>query len=93
MSEPVLIDPTDEILVTFQWADYLGPGMTISSVSYTVPAPLATFGEAMNMSEATSQVGLRNAVHGVTYHVRARATLSNGEFVNNTIAVRGHRGI
>jgi len=85
----VLLDPSDNTLITIDWADVLASGITLSSVTHTVPSPLAKGTETTNSGTGQSQVKVSGAVHGAMYMVEAQATLSNGDVVNRQFPVRG----
>ena len=84
-----LLDPGDSVLLTVDWADALVPGVTLSSVVHTPPAPLTKGIETTNTGTGQSQVRVSGAVHGALYMIEAAATLSNGEIVNRQFPVRG----
>ena len=83
----ILLDPSDNAVVTFDWSDVLPAGVTISSASHTVDAPLVKGVETNSTS--TSAVKVSGAVHGAMYSVAGQATLSNGEIINRQFPVRG----
>lgn len=86
MTDVVLLDPSDNALVTFEWAG-LPDGVTLSSVVHTVPSPLVKGTESTNAGAGTStvKVGAGTAAHGQRYMVEAQATLSNGETLNRQV--------
>jgi hypothetical protein len=88
MSDVVLLDPSDNVLVTFQWTD-MPAGATLSGVVHSVPSPLVKGVESTNAGQATStvKVGAGTAVHGQRYMLEAQATLSNGEVLNRQVPV------
>ena len=88
MPDVLLIDPSDNVLVTFEWAD-LPDGVTLSTVLHSVPSPLVKGTESTNAGAGTStvKVGAGTAVHGQRYMVEAQATLSNGETLNRQVPV------
>ena len=83
----ILLDPSDNAFVTFDWADVLPAGVTINSASHTVDAPLVKGTETSTAS--TSMVKVSGAVHGAMYAIAGQATLSNGEVINRQFPVRG----
>jgi hypothetical protein len=86
MSNVVLFNPSDNAFVTFDWSDVLPSGVTLSSVAYTLPAPLS--GVPGPISGTLSQIKLTGAVHGDIYQIAGAATLSNTENINRVFPVR-----
>jgi hypothetical protein len=86
LSNVILFNPSDNAFVTFDWSDVLPAGVTLSSVAYTLPAPLTKGAESS--SGAQSQVKISGAVHGDIYQIAGAATLSNTEVVNRVFPVR-----
>jgi hypothetical protein len=86
MTDVVLFDPSDNVLVTFEWTD-LPVGATLGTVVHTVPAPLVKGTEATNAGQGTStvKVGGGTAAHGQRFMIEATATLSNGETLNRQV--------
>lgn len=86
MSNVILFNPSDNALITFDWSDVLPATVTVSSVTYTAPAPLtATPGV---VASPQSQVKITGAVHGAIYQINGQATLSNGEVINRVFPIR-----
>lgn len=67
-------------------------GVTVSNIAFTIPPPLSSFAISPDLANKKSTVGLQGAVHGVTYQVRATATLSSGEDIVENVTVRGFNG-
>jgi hypothetical protein len=89
VSEPLLIDPGDNVIVTIDWSAELGTGVTLSSVTHTVPSPLSKNAESTDVANNRSSVKLSGVVHGGLYAMEGQATLSNGETVNRQVMLRG----
>ncbi len=85
----VLLDPSDSAIITVDWSDALASGITLSSVTHTVPSPLTKVSESTNTSTGQSQVRVSGAVHGSMYMIEAQATLSNTEVINRQFPARG----
>jgi hypothetical protein len=87
----ILLDPSDQALITINWAEEALPqGVTLQgNVVHTVPSPLTKVSEATNNGAGTSQVKVSGAVHGGVYMIEAQATLSNGEVINRQFPARG----
>lgn len=85
----VLLDPSDNALITIDWTDVLSGSVTLSSVTHTVPSPLSKGTESTNTGTGQSQVRVSGAVHGAMYMIEAQATLSNGDVINRQFPVRG----
>ena len=83
----LLFDPSDDAIVTFNWADVLPSGVTVSSVTHTVDSPLVKGAESNTTT--TSSVKVSGALHGGLYMVTGSATLSNGEVINRQFPIRG----
>jgi hypothetical protein len=88
MSEVVIFNPNDEQAVPITW-DGLG-ALTISSVTFDALVDATV--TAVGISGNVTTFKLTGADHGRTYQVRATATLSNGNKVARTIAVRCFNG-
>lgn len=88
-SDIVLLDPSDDAVITIDWADVLNGVVSLAGVVHTVPSPLSKGTESTNSSTGLSQVKVSGAVHGTLYMLEASATLSNGEIINRQIPVRG----
>lgn len=85
----ILLDPSDEALVTIDWADVLPASVTLSSVTHTAPSPLVLVSQATDIAQGRSQAKVRGATHGALYMLEAQATLSNGEIINRQFPARG----
>lgn len=85
-----LIDPGDDATFQMDWSDALADGVTLSSVSHSVPAPLVKVTETT--SSPMSYVRVSGAQHGQTYLVEASATLSTGEVLNRQFPLRCFNG-
>jgi hypothetical protein len=88
--EPLLLHPNESITHTFQFGGDLPVGVTVVGVVVTA-APLTQAGGTLTGSDYL--VRLSGAVHGETYQVNARATLSSGDQVSRTVAIRGFAGV
>lgn len=88
MTDIVLYNPSDTIIVTFDWNADLATGITVTSVVHTVPAPLTKISEATNAGAGQSQVKFSGGVHGEIYQILGAATLSEGEVLNRAVPVR-----
>lgn len=88
MSEVVIFNPNDEQAVPITW-DGLG-ALTIASVTYDSLDGATITGAGIVGNVTTFK--LVGADHGRTYQVRATVTLTNGNKVARTIAVRCFNG-
>jgi len=91
--EPYLLHPNEELIHTFDFSADVPVSVTVQAVSMTVPSPLVAAGGSLDTLTSRYAVRISGAVHGVTYHVVARAQLSNTEFVSKVIAIRGHSSV
>lgn len=97
MSEFFHLHPDAKEFFTFDWSEEIpagSPAITISSVSYSIspnssPQQLRSFDTAEQFSVFKTSIGLQGALHGRTYQVTAKCTLSNGEVIHKGIAVIG----
>ncbi len=80
---------SSEFKYTFDWTEEATGLLTLTGVTYTVPAELEKFADSPNLAGKTSLIGLRGVVHGALYHVVALGTLSNGEKVPKSLTIRG----
>ena len=82
-----------KLLYTFDWAAEVPAAVTINSpVVYVIPSPLSQFASSEDLGNKKSTIGLQGALHGETYQVQAKATLSNTEVVVKNLTVRGING-
>lgn len=78
----------DTIAYSADFTDWTTGGATVSSVSWDVtPTGPTISGESLVGS--VSEAKLAGVSFGVVYRFRAEATLSTGEAVSETIAIRG----
>lgn len=84
-----LLDPSDSALITIDWSDVLPVGVTLGTVTHTVPSPLSKVSEATDVPNKKSQVKVSGALHGGMYMIEGQTTLSNGEVINRQWPVRG----
>lgn len=89
MTNVVLINPSDQLLITFDYSNELATGITLVSATHTVPSPMTKISESTDTANALSQVKVSGAVHGQTQMIGGQATLSNGEIINRQFPVRG----
>jgi hypothetical protein len=85
----VLINPSDQLVITFDYSNELASGITLTSATHTVPSPMTKVSESFDTANALSQVKVSGAVHGQTQMIGGQATLSNGEIINRQFPVRG----
>jgi len=85
----VLANSTDQIVITFDYSNELTTGITLVSATHTVPSPMTKISESTDAPNALSQVKVSGAVHGLTVPIGGQATLSNGELINRVFPVRG----
>lgn len=91
MSVP-LTDPGDSAFFELDWSDALGTGVTLSSVSHSVPSGLTLVSESTDTADSTSAVRISGTEHGQTYLIEGAATLSNGEVINRQFPLRSFNG-
>ncbi len=86
----VLMDPEGSATVTLSWEE-LGSS-TLSTVAHEAPSPLVVSNQGVNAGAGTSSCKVSGMVHGRTYQLLARATLSNGDVVPKVATIRAFRG-
>ena len=84
----ILIDPLDEVIISFDWTDALPAGVLVYSVTHTVSSPLTKVSESTTPAQNLSTCKISGALHGGTYLVQATASLDNGETINRAATVR-----
>lgn len=72
---------TAHLAYTFQFAQLVPAGATVSAIAHTAPTGLTLEDETVDLDEKTSTVLVSGGAHGRTYEVIAIATLSNNEQV------------
>ena len=87
------LNPSSEYFYSLDWAAALADGVTISAVSWTVPAGL----QALAYSQTGAQTGVKlandGAIVGETYDVTCEITTSTGEDLNQVLRVTvGYEG-
>jgi hypothetical protein len=88
VSGVLLFDPSDNATIEISWSDVLPDGVTLSSVTHTVPSPLVKGTESTDTANAKSFVKVSGAVHPQVYQMEATATLSNGDTINRQWPLR-----
>jgi hypothetical protein len=83
----VMLWEDDQAVIPIDWEDILPTGVTVSTVTHSVPSPLTKSSESN--TSTTSAVKVTGAVHGGRYSVTGAATLSNGEVLNRSWPVLG----
>ena len=83
----ILADPSDVVVVTFDWSPSLPDTVTVDSATHSVDSPMAKVDEGL--VGAVSFVKVSGALHGHIHMVTAQATLSNGETINRQFPIRG----
>lgn len=83
-----LKDPDTAIDVPFDWNDSIGSGITVSSVTHTVPTGMTKVSEITDIVHGLSSVRCSGGANGVLYVVEADATLSSGEVISKRGPVR-----
>lgn len=91
MTEIVLTDPGDNVVIVLDWSDAVLPG-TLNTVVHSVPAPLVKTGESVDVQGPSSSVRVRGMQHGGLYMIEGEATLSTGEILNRQFPVRCFNG-
>lgn len=86
MTLPVL-NPEDSANFQLDWSDVLPDGVTLGTVTHSVPAPLTKVSESTDVGGARSTVRVSGGVHGRHYMVSGQTTLSNGEVLNRPFTV------
>jgi hypothetical protein len=84
----ILVDPSDIVVISFDWTDALPTGVLVASVAHSVPSPLTLVFEATVPEDSLSTAKISGMLHGGTYQVQATATLDNGETINRAATIR-----
>lgn len=84
----ILVDPSDDVLISLDWTDALPTGVSLSSVSHSVSSPLSISSEYLSVEDNLSSAKVSGAAHGGTYMLQATATLDNGEVINRAATLR-----
>lgn len=84
----ILVDPSDVVVISFDWSGALPTGVLVASVSHSVPSPLTLVFQSTVPVDALSTAKISGMLHGGTYQVQATATLDNGETINRAATVR-----
>jgi hypothetical protein len=84
----VQFEPSDNANIAVTWSG-LGAA-TISSMTYAPITGLTITGQSI--SGSTTTVRVSGASHGTMYHLDCAATLSTGETVSRTVALRCFNG-
>lgn len=85
-----LIDPEDSDTFDLDWSESLADGITLASVTHTLPSPLTKVSESNN--DTHSFVRISGAKHSELYQIEATATLSDGRTVNRNFTLRCFNG-
>lgn len=91
MNDLHLLPVEGEIAYTFDFSDVVIAPATVTAIVITA-GDLTAFNQTDDLANKKTTVGLKGAVHGVTYNVQARATLSNGEKVPKDATFVGFNG-
>lgn len=91
MTEIILTDPGDSVVVVIDWNDTVLAG-TLGSVAHSVPAPLTKVSESTDSQNGTSSVWIRGMLHGGLYLIEIAASLTTGETLNRQFPVRCFNG-
>lgn len=84
--------PVDsELAYTFDFSDVVIAPATVTEIIVTAGG-LTAFNQTDDLANKKTTVGLKGAVHGETYNVQARATLSNGEKLPKDATFVGFNG-
>lgn len=82
-----------KLLFTFDWTPEISGSVTLTAVAYTLPTGISMVGsQSDDLANKKSSVNLQGFAHGLTQYVKAAGTLSTGEVIPKTLAVRGING-
>lgn len=84
--------PTDALLYGFDWSNVIEAGASLVSVAYTLPESLVAEFTVTDSTNKISAIRVSGVAHTGLYRVKARALLSNGEYVNAALVIRGFDG-
>lgn len=92
MSEFLLKGSGEKLQYQFNFANQVVAPVTMTSVSYVLPAGIVLESQATDTVNKTATAILSGGTHGGVYDVIARALLSSGETVDATCTIRVHDG-
>lgn len=81
-------DPTAQLYWEFNFADEVPSGVSVTSITTTVPSGLTRVSETNDLPNMRSFVLIAGGTHGRTYDVVSSATLSNDETLIATLTLR-----
>lgn len=91
MAEPITLDPSALLRITFDFSDELPALTTVSSIAFACSG-LTLDQQTNDYSNAKATIRASAASHGVRYRLEATAVLSNGETLNQAADVIGWNG-
>src|SRR5690349_14226129 len=83
----LLWDPDDSVYFELDWNNYLSEGVTLSTVSHSLPDDLDLVSEATSSVEGRSAFMPSGGIAGHSYFIEASAVLSDASTVNLTYKV------
>lgn len=86
------VDPDVPSFCEIDLSAVLPSGVTLSSVSYTIPAGLTKADEMIDMDAGKCAVKIGGVSHAMTYQVAVLATLSNLDVIAITAPLRCFNG-
>jgi hypothetical protein len=89
MGQPIIFDPSDNGWITFHWDEWIPSGVSLVSVTHSVPLPMTITAETTDVLSQQSAVRISGAQHGGRYMVTAQAVMSNGETLNRQYPIVG----
>lgn len=88
MSEPILVDPSEGLPITFDFNSEIVGTVTLTSVVFS-GAGLTLGSQSNDYPNGRATVPVSGVTHGVRYRLEATGTLSNGTIVNQAAAILG----
>lgn len=81
MNDFQVIPVTGKLLFTVDFTDQVPTGVTVTQVIWSAVPALTLNGQSNDLANKKSSIRAELPSHGVTYQVKAVATLENGEEV------------
>ena len=77
---------------TFDFTDSLPATVTVTACTFTITPSITLAGQIDDFANNKSTIKVSGALHGTTYNLQAKATLSNTESVPKDICLIGFNG-
>jgi len=92
MNDFQLIPVEAGLFYTFDFSEELTGDDNLQSVAFTCTPPLALSVQSDEFSQFLSTIKVSGAVHGTTYNLQAKASLTSGETLVKDVCLIGFNG-